>query len=526
MVQAVAHTLWRILSAARLTPTGICPDRLFTTHLMESRCLSRSAILQSLPLKRVLLPKQRLLLTTRTDHVFHFRPPCCWMNDPNGTIFHNGWYHVFYQFNPYGDASGFLHWGHTRSRDLVQWEHLPPGIWPSYELGEEHCWSGCAAINGRGEPMIFYTSVGPKGTRPFEQWAAVGDSDLLTWRKHPANPILALGTGNIPHFEPDWRDPFIFSVQNRRFMVIGAADVSHANVALFEAEDTDLVNWRFRGNIYSQPRRELRFCECPNFFPLDDKFLLLLSPYSNVEYMVGTFDPDAPAFLPEKRGVLDSGVGHLDHRGNFSVQATEANYYATNVLVDDLGQSILLGWVRGFRADQGWSGCLALPRLLTLGPDGLPRQRPLPALQQLRDRLLVEASVQLDSEQQVLPLQGDVLELEVTLAPHSDARAGMLMRAAADGSRGIAIEYDGRTLRVNDTLLTVRPAPAVDLQIFLDRSVLEVFVNNGEQAITQVVYSVQEDQHVWLFADNGSAVISDLQVWSLAPVDSAGNTVW
>ena len=121
----------------------------------------------------------------------HFLPPSQWMNDPNGPIFHNGWYHLFYQYNPYGDVWGNCHWGHARSRDLVHWEHLPIALAPLHEAGEEHCYSGCAAIDDQGRPLLIYTSV-PFGNRGpecrYAQWAAVGDDELLTWQRHPANP--------------------------------------------------------------------------------------------------------------------------------------------------------------------------------------------------------------------------------------------------------------------------------------------------------------------------------------------------
>ncbi len=117
--------------------------------------------------------------------IYHFRPPAYWMNDPNGTIYHNGYYHVFYQFNPYADFSHDIHWGHTRSKDLVHWEQLPVAIPPSYDLDESGVWSGCMAINEEGRPVAFYTSVGVGRKRPFQQRATVGDDDLLTWQPHP-----------------------------------------------------------------------------------------------------------------------------------------------------------------------------------------------------------------------------------------------------------------------------------------------------------------------------------------------------
>src|SRR5439155_17724157 len=119
---------------------------------------------------------------------FHFLGPANWMNDPNGPIFYGGYYHMFYQHNPYGDKWGHMHWGHARSKDLVHWEHLPIALWPSKTQGEEHCFSGCAALNANGEPMIFYTSIGhPKP----ECWIALPeDKDLLRWKKFDGNPVL------------------------------------------------------------------------------------------------------------------------------------------------------------------------------------------------------------------------------------------------------------------------------------------------------------------------------------------------
>src|ERR1700690_4352551 len=95
--------------------------------------------------------------------VFHITAPAQWINDPNGPIFYKGWYHLFYQLNPFSDESGaraLRYWGHVRSRDLVKWEPLPIALWPSTELGEESIWSGCCTINDLGQPMCFYTSIG------------------------------------------------------------------------------------------------------------------------------------------------------------------------------------------------------------------------------------------------------------------------------------------------------------------------------------------------------------------------------
>ncbi len=120
--------------------------------------------------------------------IYHLLPPANWMNDPNGLVFHNGHYHVFYQHNPYGDGWGNMHWGHFRSKDLVDWEHQPIALWPSKSRGEEHVFSGSATKTADGKLMLFYTSIGKRNP---EQWAAVPEGDdLVRWKKHSQNPLL------------------------------------------------------------------------------------------------------------------------------------------------------------------------------------------------------------------------------------------------------------------------------------------------------------------------------------------------
>ncbi len=125
--------------------------------------------------------------------------------------------------------------------------------------------------------------------------------------------------------------------------------------------------------------------------------------------------------------------------------------------------------------------------------------------------------MRLDAARQSLPAQGGALEINARLTLQG-TRSPRLCRAAEDGSRGIPIEYDGTSLRVGETTVALSSGPSVDLQIFLDRSVLEVFVNDGEQVITQVVYPERGDQGIGLFADGGEAAFESVRVWRMASI--------
>src|SRR5689334_3008427 len=118
---------------------------------------------------------------------YHFLPPANWMNDPNGLIHWRGVYHLFYQYNPNGPFWGTIHWGHAVSTDLVHWEHLPIALSPTVESSDEDgCWSGCA-VDDDGVPTLIYS-----GHRAGAQRACLATSSdgLLTWQKHPGNPVI------------------------------------------------------------------------------------------------------------------------------------------------------------------------------------------------------------------------------------------------------------------------------------------------------------------------------------------------
>lgn len=266
---------------------------------------------------------------------YHFRPPGNWMNDPNGPIFHNGFLHMFYQHNPYGENWGHMHWGHARSRDMIQWQHMPVALAPSKELGEEHVFSGSATLDGQGRPMIFYTSIfaGRSAGEHAEQWAAIGDERLVTWRKHPANPILEESIHGGQKIW-DWRDPYHFKYRGHSYLVLGGntnqGKGGGAVVTLYKALNSDLTRWEYLGILFKHPDPDVVNIECPNFFELDGKWVLIVSPHRRVEYFTGTFD--GKTFVPETRGLVD----HSD------------NYYAPNGAFDPKGRHWLWGWVRGF----------------------------------------------------------------------------------------------------------------------------------------------------------------------------------
>lgn len=368
----------------------------------------------------------------------HFLPPSRWMNDPNGTIRHRGWYHVFYQLNPFGDQWGFMHWGHARSRDLVAWEHLPIALAPDVLAGEEHCYSGCIALDADGTPRLLYTSVPFADARPFEQWRASPlDDDLIAWRRDRTPLIGAQPTR-------DARDPFVFRWRDRTFVVLGDG----RRVALFAADGGDLGRLREAGTLWQAAPDELAFAECPNVLVLpDNRLLLLLSPFRPVEWRLGGFDGSVMTVQAQ---------GRLDLHDAF---------YATNTLQDDAGRTVVLGWIRGFPAGRGWNGCLAFPRLVEV--DGTTvRQRVHPA---------VEGLCGATQRWNGTPLAiGDACRLR-----------GRLLPGATVTAHGHELAWDGAQLSVDGASWPLAGA-TLDLDAWIDRSVIEVFADGGRTVVTRV----------------------------------------
>lgn len=401
----------------------------------------------------------------------HFLPPARWMNDPNGTIFHAGWYHVFYQHNPYGETWGFMHWGHARSRDLVSWEHLPIALAPACDQGEEHCFSGCIAADADGSLRLLYTSVAFPGTRPFTQLAARPlDPALVAWER--------LGGTVLGGHGARARDPFVFTWEGRTYGLLG----DETRVLLYEAEGGRLDRFTARGTLYEERSGMITFCECPNLLPVAGKALLLISPQrpahlatcAAVEWRLGDFTDG---------GLTVSRRGRLDQHDAF---------YATNTLIDAEGRHVVLGWVRGFRPGQGWNGCLAFPRLVEADVTAGIRQRPHPCVDRLR--------------------QGEPLRFAGHLGAHEFADMGDAVDCTARLSgpaclrlAGIEISWDGAHLAVGGGSYPI-PVTELRLRILVDRSLVEIFADDGRTVITRVVHPAARDCRIRLSGDGPAEV--------------------
>ena len=424
---------------------------------------------------------------------YHLLPPARWMNDPNGAFYADGWYHVFYQFNPYGNGWGNMHWGHARSRDNVTWERLPVGIWPDKAKGEDHCYSGSAIQDSDGNWQLWYTSV--SSVRPKDKdkgklaWVFNGhvmlkpmDKEFIKWGKTTADPV---NTPTLPNNIDGYawnkyiRDPGFFKVDGRTFMVLG---ITGKVAPIYEASNKDLSTWKYRGTMSDTA------WDCPQMIPMGKKWIYVMSRGAPPRYQVGTFDPETATFTRETQGTLDQG----------------RNYHTISFSVDNKGRAITYSWITGTKA-KGWNNCFALPRVITLGKDGHPVQNPVPELATLRGKHK-RATVANNRE---LITKGDTVEIGATFENAGAGTCGLHVR-------GMDIRYANGTLDVFGTHVKIAPEgkkKAITLQVFLDKSIAEIFINGGKKTVTRTIYPPANALGIEAYAEGEASGTVD--VWQM-----------
>ncbi len=459
---------------------------------------------------------------------FHLVPPAGCMGDPNGGIYKDGWYHIFVGQHPFAFHPGGWYWAHARSQDLLHWERLPPTLTPPFELGVNAIGSGSTITTDNGETLAFYSS-GSDGEMKF--WRAEMDSTLNRWNHTGPNPILTLDHPGLPPFDGFWRDPFVFEVEGRTFL-IACADLfeeDYVPVPIFEARDEALTDWEYKGILFTYPKHKLRNLEVPELRPLGDKWIFMASsdaPVDRVYYFLGEFDVDQLKFIPENEGIVD-------HSGH---------YYAQETILDEQGDLYLMAWLPGWDRDwlprynntplknppPLWNGVFALPRKLSLGNNGELIQQPVETLRELRgkhhrleSRLLsvVDAMALYDVLEDI---RGDQLELYVELALDASSFSGVSVLTDDKGNGGLAIQWSGNLLQVDDLNVPLpdwRPGETLKMQIFVDKRWVEIFVNGGRTCVSRQLFvdHIGGDR-IALTSLGGTGRLVSLDAWEMKAI--------
>ena len=486
---------------------------------------------------------------------YHLVPPEGFFNDANGALFWRGRYHIFYLARTpipepeLGEGERWVEvWDHASSADLVHWTFHRPALEPSADGSTPRgIWSG-GAVAGAPQPTLIYHVPG-QGT-----CISTSDDPLLEqWKPHPANPVIPQTDGKeYVVFDPcGWYDGkhyyALVGNRNRR------AGYEGDSTSLFRS--ADLAEWEYLGPFY-RSRRDWTGEEdaaCPDFFALGDRHMLLMhghKPYFQCHYYLGTFSisdraTDEPPFLPSEHGRMTWPGG--------SIAGPET-------LSDAEGRRIFFGWVaeassttgsRDWTA-AGWASVMSLPRVIELGESGGLRITPAPEVEQLRTDHVTAPERAVSTTPYQLPVAGDCLELQLMIDPGRTDSTTLAVRSTpdreeetriiADRNSGLlVVDVSRSTLdksirypRYSNALIgnvseeerytTEQRVPLLlgrgellHLRLFLDRSILEIFVNE-RLCVTQRIYPTRHDATaVRLWADGPGARLVSFDAWSMAP---------
>ncbi len=445
---------------------------------------------------------------------YHIAAPSGWINDPNGLIQFNGVYHVFYQLHPYSSDWGPMYWGHATSRDLAHWQHEPIALAPDqpYETG---CFSG-SAVNDGGVLTLIYTAHND-GKHQWEcQCVARSHDGGKTFVKSANNPVIPTYP---PEASAEFRDPKVWRQSGKWQMVVGSGKHKKGCALLYESDD--LERWRYRGVMARSDGKQGVMWECPNFCTVDGREVLIFSPMEmkghKSVYRVGRFDEESGTFSGGECREMDHGL----------------NYYAAQVFEDETGRVLLFAWMDMWRVKMpsqadGWAGALTVPRVLHMRGDTL-LQQPAEELAALREECLQSGGfVAQKGENPLCGLAGECIELRMVFR-RASAQTGFALELRAnprDGSR-VLLLYDGeknafalphglsvrkeRALR--ELVSCETAAERIDLHIFIDRSSIEAFIDEGALCFTQRIYPEEGSIYYNLSADG--LEVTEFEAWRL-----------
>ena len=474
--------------------------------------------------------------------LYHFTPPKNFINDPNGLVYRDGLYHLFYQHNPEGDRWGHMSWGHAVSRDLVRWEHWPIAL---HEEDGIMIFSGSAVVDARNTSGVGQDGAGPMiavytghGHGKQTQNIASSVDGGRTWTKFRGNPVIDIKSNAF-------RDPKVFWHSPTRRWVMATVLADERKVRLWGS--TDLKQWKQLSG-FGPAAATKGVWECPELFeaPIEgaageSRWVLkedvgdgAVAGGSGGQYFVGTFD--GTTFRPEN-STPGAAALWFDHGKDF---------YATQCWNDAPGgRPVWLAWMNNWQYANDipttpWRGAMTTPRTVALRrtAEGLRiAQAPVPTVESLRhDKKRLDArpiparEISLETE----GISGQSLEIIADVEPRDaesfglkvlngeneetligiDRRAGtVFVDRTRSGNVGFSPHFPGR----HSARLSTKDNGSIRLHVLVDVTSVEVFADDGLAVITDQVFPRPTSRGVSLFATGGAARLRSLEAWELRP---------
>ena len=465
---------------------------------------------------------------------FHATPTIGWMNDPNGFSMYKGECHLFYQYHPYSNEWGPMHWGHLKTRDFIRWERLPAALAPDKDYDAAGCFSGGAVELSDGRQLLMYTGVqrghNAEGYIQDIQAQCIAVGDGVNYEKILDNPVL--DARDLPEGGSaiDFRDPKVWQEEDGTFYAVIGNRTADGSGAILLYQSRDGLKWEFVRTLDRSCNQYGKMWECPDFFPLDGKQVLITSPQEmnpvGLEFhagngtvcLIGDYSPQGKGFMRQYVQAIDYGL----------------DFYAPQTVAAPDGRQIMIAWMQNWGTVGAkpyhcrWFGQMTLPRELSV-KNGRLYQNPVRELENYRSHCVMHNNIPVSGEVNLPGVQGRVLDMTVDVRPTGgELYRWFRIRVAKDGEHETIIRYrpsDG-TLKIDRTRsglphdivhtrsFLVRPRDGeIKLRMILDRFSVEVFVNDGEQAASAVIYTRQEAEAISFEA--GGSVLMDVEKYDL-----------
>ena len=455
---------------------------------------------------------------------FHITPYVGWMNDPNGFSCYKGEYHLFYQYNPYNTHWDSMHWGHVVSKDLLHWDYLPAALAPDQDYDKVGCFSGSAIELEDGRQLLMYTAVDREiledGTARDVQTQAVAVGDGKDYVKYDKNPVLTFKDLPEGASKVDFRDPKIWKEKDGNFYcVIGSrpADGS-GQILLYRSKNG--FEWEFVSTLAENKNRYGKMWECPDFFELDGKYVLLTSPQDMIPEGMEYHNGNGTLCII---GDLDSETHTLKEQSYQSVDYG-IDCYAMQTLLAPDGRRIMIAWMQSWDSNirpegQKWSGMMILPRELKV-KDGKILQSPVREIENYHRNGVRYKKQEVQGTCRFDGIKGRVLDMTVEIAG-GDFREFTISVAQNEQfhtdfsilqhKNRIEIDrtYSGMVRDVNAIrrVKVKTPCKKWKLRIILDKYSMEVFLNDGQQVFSTTFYTSLEADQISFVCD-GKAIVN------------------
>ena len=471
---------------------------------------------------------------------FHGMPSAGWTNECHGLIFSGGKYHVFFQKNGNGPYMSRLHWGHITSENLYNWKEEPIAIDPSESYDVKGCWSGCLVDDAKlfGEtPAIIYTGV--DYAKASINFATSKAADLLDWEKAGKNPQIAQRPSGL---SDDFRDPYFFRTDNGAYIIVGSSKNNVGCCTLHKYNEGNRT-WTNDGTLFFQGTNASTcgtFWEMPNIISMGNGlWLFTVTPQNTGSgvrtlYWVGTIDAKGQFNPIEGTWPQTVEVGRISKDGygllSPSVYQKDGKTFAMGIVPDKVTSANNYKW--------GWAHCYCLPREWSLDNDGTLIQKPLGVLSNMRieETAFSKRDFNLNGEETLSNIEGRQIEVCATFEVgafdfgidlFSNGNNKKCRIKYSPSTYALSVDFSSLDRIINDgsnykgvysTGLPAEHRPAqgetMKLQVFLDGSILDIFINDRYATSIRLFISGNEATQSYLFAD-GNTTIKEVGAWQL-----------